>query len=185
MYDINYFSIYRKKRGKRSGFKIFLIIFALLFILGNAALVFGYYQISNAAQARIDRLEAEIRAEAMQQKIAEAARIRQESVLTGEYLKLLKSSTDKLGQLDYLDTALIDKVRALTPATTYFTFAEYNGYRVTLDCVSTQTTDPMDMYHAFLEDRTFVHVTLTGITVNAQGHAQFSIICLLAGGDQQ
>lgn len=185
MYDINYFSIYKKRKSKNNGLKFFIIVFAALFILGNAGLFGAYILMTNRIQARISEIEAKIQSEETQQMIAEAARIRQEAALTNEYLELLKSSTSKLNLIDYLDTALIDKVRSLTPPTTFFTFAEYNGYRVNLACRSTVITDPMDMYHAFKNDPAFVSVTLTGITVDAQGNVLFSIISLLAGGDQE
>ena len=183
MHDINFFSIYKKKKGKSNGLKIFLIVFLALFVAVNVVLTAGYLLATNSLKANIQTLEDLINSPETRQKIEEAARIKLEASLTSEYLRLLQSSSQKLGQIDYLDTALLDKVRSLTPPGTTFLFAEYNGFIVILSCRSSLVTDPMDMYHAFRSDPTFATTTLTGITVDAQGNVLFSIVCQMAGGE--
>jgi hypothetical protein len=185
LYDINFFSIYKKKKGKSNGLRIFIIVFAALFVLANVVLAGVYFLVTNSLNANIQQLEDLINSPETKQKIEEANRIKLESTLTSEYLRLLQSSSAKLNQIDYLDTALLDRVRSLTPPATTFVFAEYNGFIVNLSCRSTLLTDPMDMYHAFRSDKTFASTTLTGITVDAQGNILFSIVCQLAGGEDK
>ncbi len=185
MYDINFFSAVKKKKSKNSGFKIFLVIFLSLFILGNALLVGVYFFVTNGIQTRIDDLDALINSDETKEKIEEAARIKQEATLTREYLELLQSSTHKLEIVDTFDTDLLNKVRSLTPPNTAFAFAEYTGTLVNLECHSNLVTDPMDMYHAFLNDPAFATVSLSGINIDAQENVLFSIICQLAGGEAE
>jgi hypothetical protein len=182
VFDINFFSIYRKKKKKSNGFKIFLIVFLGLFLIGNALLIgfglmlFGSLEESIAAkQAQIDSPETKA-------KIAAAERIKKEAVLTNEYLTLLQRASQKLGQMNRIDTTLLDEIREMTPPDTYYAFTEYNGITVNLECVSSQITDPMDMYHAFRENPIFATVILSGINVLASGEVSFSLICQLAGG---
>jgi hypothetical protein len=181
MYDINFFSVYKKKKAKNNGFKIFAIVFLGLFVLGNIIVIGAGLLVFSGLEASIKEKEAFINSAETKDKITEAARIKQEATLTNDYLALLKSSAAKLKQIDNLNTALLDKVRSLTPATTSFTVANYKENRINLECLSTLITDPMDMYHAFLGDPTFATVTLSGIDYSGSA-VQFNISCQLAGG---
>lgn len=184
MYDINFFSVYKKRKSKNNGFKTFAIIFLLVYVLANALMIGAYVLYTSGVQANINEMEAYINSEETKTKIIEAARIKQEATLTKEYLTLLQSSSDKLSQIKFLNTALLDKVRSLTPATTFFTSALYNGNILNLSCQSSLITDPMDMYHAFLNDPTFANVTLSSISIDAVG-STFSITCQITGGEDK
>lgn len=185
MYDINFFSVYRKKRSKSKGLKIFIIVFIALFILVNVLLVGGGLYLFSTLEHRIADKQAEIDSEATKAKIAEGTKIKTQAALSSEYLKILTEADGKINQLDKFDSQLLDKVRALTPDTTQFTFTEYNGVTINLECTSTIITDPMDMYHAFLKDPAFATVTLSGISVMAEGQITFNVISQLAGGEQK
>lgn len=183
MYDINFFSVYKKKQSKNNGYKIFALGFLSLFILVSILLIIGGSLYFASLENSINEKTAIINSEETKTKIAEANKIKIESALTTEYLSLLKSATDKLTQINTLNSALLDKVRNLTPANTRFTQADYTGRMINLGCVSTLVTDPMDMYHAFKSDKTFASVTLYNIDIAADGSVQFSIDCQLAGGE--
>ncbi|HBP38501.1 MAG TPA: hypothetical protein DD640_07135 [Clostridiales bacterium] len=185
MYDINFFSVYKKKKGKSSGVKIFLIIFISLFVLGNILLAGGAYLYFTSMKASIAEKQAYIDSQEVKDKIAEAARIKREATLSNEYLKLLQSATNKIHQMDIVNSRLLTQIREMTPANTQYTFSEYDGILINLECVSWTITDPMDMYHTFLENPMFATVTLTGINVLADGQISFSIICQLAGGESK
>lgn len=185
MYDINFFSVYKKKRSKSNGLKIFIIIFCCLFVVANALLIGGGLYLFSQIEHRIADKQAEIDSEATKIKVQEATKIRTQTLLSSEYLKILTDADGKINQLKTFDSKLLDKVRGLTPATTKFTFTEYNGVNINLECFSGVITDPMDMYHAFLKDPAFATVTLSGITVLAGGEITFNVICQLAGGEQQ
>ena len=182
MHDINFFSVYKKKKTKSNGLKTFIIVLLGLFIIGNLLLFGLYYVSTRSLKASITALEATINAPETKVKIAAAERIKQEAALTAEYLNLLKSSSAKLDQIDYIDTALLNKVQSLTPATTYFSAAKYYENMLSLNCNSILVTDPMDMYHAFLNDSVFTSVTLSAINIDAGGNTTFSLTCQLAGG---
>ncbi len=185
MYDINFFSVYKKRKSKNIGFKKFAIGFIFFFVVANLALVgYALWQF-NLLETSIAEKEAFINNPDTQAKMTDAEAVNTKVNLTKQYKLLLESASAKLKMMDYLDTALLDKVRSLTPLATSFTFAEYNGTLVNLECLSSQITDPMDMYHAFLNDPTFASVTLSGINVTNEGNVVFSIICHLAGGDGQ
>ena len=47
MRDINFFNIYKRKKGKNNGFRTFIIVFASVFVLFNVLLVGGYLRWMN------------------------------------------------------------------------------------------------------------------------------------------
>ena len=149
MHDINFFSVYKRKKGKSNGIKIFIAVFLALLLLGNGVLIGGYLVVTANMQNSIDDLKAKIDSEETRQMIAEANLVRQEAILTSEYLNILKSSTLKLDRMDTMKTSLLDKIRALTPATTVFDRADFHGLNIGIECRSSLVTDPMDMYRAF------------------------------------
>jgi hypothetical protein len=185
MYDINFFSVYKKKKAKGSGLKTFLIVFLGLFVLMNILLLGLYLLTTNGMEKDIAANQAKINDPKTKEKIAEAFRINQEYTLTDEYLKLLQNASSKLSKMDLIDKPLLDEIRAMTPTLTHFKFTEYDGINVTLDCVSSSMTDPMDMYHAFVNNPIFASVTLSGINAQSDGTISFGLTCQLAGGDQK
>jgi hypothetical protein len=185
MYDINFFAVYKKKKAKGGGVRVFIIVFLLLYVVANALLI-GYGLLTmNNLKASIAEKDAMINSQETKDKIAEASKIKKQATLTAEYLTLLQRSSNKLYQMDLLDSALLDEIRKMTPPTTWFSFTEYNGILVNLECVSSSLTDPMDMYHSFLENKIFATVTLSGITVMDRGDVHFTLICQLAGGESK
>lgn len=185
MYDINFFAVYKKKRSKSNGLKIFVIVFLSLFIIGNIILVGGGLYLFSQFEKNIEDKQAEIESPATQTKIKEANKIKTQTLLSNEYLKLLQRCSDKIKLMDLTDTALLNKIQSLTPATTHYTFTEYSGVLVILECQTTVMTDPMDMYHAFLNDKQFASVSLSGITTSAEQSYVFTLTCQLNGGDQE
>lgn len=182
MYDINFFSVFKKKKSSSNGFKIFLIVFLGLFVLANASIIgYGLLQF-NKLESSIDAKQAQVDSPETKDKIAEAARIKQEYALTSEYLTLLQGASSKLIKMDLIGTDLLDTIREMTPPTTQFIFTEYNGINIDLECVTPLLTDPMDMYHTFLENPIFATVTLSSID-NQEGLVSFTLNCQLAGGD--
>jgi hypothetical protein len=185
MYDINFFSVYKKKKNKNSALKIFIAVFLLLFVLGNALLIGGGLMLFSRLEASIAEKDAYLKSKEVQDKIIEAERIKQEAALSNEYLSLLQSATAKLQKTNTLNTALLDQIRAMTPVGTQFTSSEYKGTVINLHCLSWTLTDPMDMYHAFLANPLFAKVTLSSVSIREDGQIGFGIICqLLGGGDK-
>lgn len=185
MYDMNFFSVHKRSRSKNSSFKIFLIIFLAVVVLFNAALFLGGYSIFNDLKTEIQSMRDYINDPATQDAIREAEQIKQEAELTTQYLNLLEAVDGKLDQLDFIDTDLLDRIRALTPDNTVFTSAQINGINISLNCESTEPTGAMDMYHAFLRSPQMTNVILSAISIN-EDLSTFSITCEVKteGGEQ-
>jgi hypothetical protein len=185
MFDINFFSVYKRKKSKGGKFKVFIIVFLTIYILGNALLI-GYGLMKfNTLENNIADQESWINSDAIKQKVAEAAQIKKEASLSSEYLTLLQRSTIKLDQMNVINSALFKEIQGMTPTTTFFVSVEYNGILVNLDCASITVTDPIDMFHAFLSNPIFATVKLNNINVMADGSVQFSLNCQLAGGENK
>jgi hypothetical protein len=185
MYDINFFSVYKRKKSKGGKFKTFIIIFLALYIVLNALLV-GYGLMTfKSLEKNIADKESWLNSDDTKKKIADAAQIKKEASLSSEYLALLQRSTIKLDQLNVINTDLFNEIRKMTPPTTFYISAEYKGISINLDCASTTVTDPIDMFHAFLSNPIFATVKLNNINVMADGTVQFSLDCQLAGGDKK
>ncbi|HAL73926.1 MAG TPA: hypothetical protein DCM45_02390, partial [Clostridiales bacterium] len=70
MYDINYFSIYKKKKGKSKGLRVFIIVFAILLIVFNAVIIGGGLFYINMLEKGIAEKQAFINSEETKDKIA-------------------------------------------------------------------------------------------------------------------
>lgn len=166
MYDMNFFSVYKKRQAKSNSLKIFLISLLAVVVLLNAVLIGGGLMIFGQVENNIQSLQSYISDEATQKSIKEAEKIKQQADLTLQYLNLLTTVDGKLDQLDFIDTALLDQIRQLTPANTVFTSAQIIGLNINLTCESSDPTGPMDMYHAFKSSPLFANVVMANITVN-------------------
>ena len=182
MYDMNFFSSYKRKQTKNSTFTVFLIILVSVFLLLNGALLGGRKLIFDRINNDIETKQAYIVDPATQQQIVEANKTKQQADISSNYLLLLQSISTKLGQMNRTNTGLIDQILLMTPATTSYSFFEINGINIMIECQSSVVEDPIDMYHAFLSNGLFASVSLSGITQTADGLVTFTVICKLAGG---
>ena len=163
MHDMNFFSAYKRGNSGNKSFKIFLIIFLIVFLLLNGAL-FGFaYVTFTAIDKDIAEKQAFLSDPNTLAQIKQANDTRADVDLTSEYLKLMLEASDKYEKVNLVDVGLIDHIRRLTPTTTLITSSSLEGATLTLACTSTIDTDALDMYHAFLEDDSFVTATLTSV----------------------
>lgn len=165
MYDMNFFSVYKKRRAKSKGLKIFLAVFIVVLLLVNAGIIGGGLWLFNNMEEEIQEKEDWINDPATKEAIAEAARVREKEGITSEYLELLNDITYRFNRINVIDTQLLNEIRQLTPPDTLFNSIDYSGINVSINCISDIITDPMDMYHAFLDSHRFVSVSLSGINV--------------------
>ena len=185
MRDINFFAIYKKSKSENASVKIAIAIILAIVVLVNAGLVAVYFLTSNQINTEINDLKAKLGSESLLDQVAEANRLQLEVTLTKDYLTVLKNSSDRFNQMVSVDTALLDRIRSLIPSTTVFYLAEYNGNQIRLECSSSNVTDPLDIYHAFLEDQNFTSVTLSDILIDDNSNTAFSIFCQITGGELQ
>lgn len=183
MYDINFFSVYKKKRGKNNGLKVFIAVFVIILLVFNVAIIGGGLLFTNSLKARIADKQAYINSDVTKEKIAAANKVRQEADLTGNYLKALKQAASGFEQIDLINTALLTEIRKLTPTTTVISSSLIEGNVVTLNCISANTSDPIDMYHAMLLNPNFANVTFSGfMTDPTTGVSGFMIAFQVTGG---
>ncbi len=185
MYDINFFSIYKKRRAKNNGFRIFVLVFLALFVLVNALLIGGGLLLFNKMEQSINEKTEYINSSDTKAKIDAAAKTKSEAELTAKYLTLLQAASDKYNQLDIVDSALLNDLRKLTPMTTAFTASSLIGNSLDLQCQSSNNTDPLDMYHALLGSPLFTNVILGQLNTDAaNGVTSFTISLQIVGGEQ-
>ena len=185
MRDINFFSIFKKERGKSSGLKIIIAVIAAVILVLNAGLIALYTLTINGVNQEIDQIEAKMGSEDFNDQLTLSKRLQIEGSLTDDYLTVLEHSKIQIEQIASVNTAVLDRVRSLVPASTTFYLAAYSNNQVRLECSSSAVTDPMDIYHAFLIDPNFTSVTLSDILVDDNGNVAFSLFCQMLGGEIQ
>lgn len=185
MYDINFFSVFKKKKSKNNGFKVFAIIAIALLIIFNVAVIGGGLFVTNNIKNSIAEKEAYIKSEDTVAKIAAANKVRKEADLTTNYLEALKLAATGFEQINRVNTALMSEIRKMTPVTTVISSSLVEENLVTLNCVSANTSDPIDMYHAILTNKLFANVSFSGfLTDPASGISSFTIAFQVLGGVQ-
>ena len=165
MYDMNFFSATKNKKSGNRSFLTFLIILLVVFIVLNGLMIGAAYFKFGEIERDIESKAAFLTDPATQQKVADANKARVDVDLTNQYLAILKQADNKLNQITLINTALIDHIRKLTPATTQITTSSISGNIINLTCISTIDTDPLDMYHAFLHDERFITASLSTVTM--------------------
>lgn len=185
MYDMNFFSVYKKRRAKSKGLKIFLAVLIIVLLLVNAGIIGGGLWLFNTLEDEIQEKEDWINDPATKEAIAEAEKLNEEVRLTGEYSDLLVGANQELMMMDVISSDLFDKIRELTPLGTKFTSASYSNNSINLSCISSVLTDAMDMYSACKRSNLFSQVNMSGFSVDQNGGVSFSISLLLKGGVNQ
>lgn len=183
MYDINYFRIYKKRKAKSNGLKIFIAVFLLFLVLFNLLVVGGGLVFTRGLENQIAEKNTYINSPDTIEKIATANRLRQEADLTSAYLKALQNASDGFAQINIVDTVLLNQIRAMIPASTAIESSQINGNTVQLNCISTNANDPIAIYHALLNNSYFTNVSFGGyITDPGTGFSVFGIDFQVAGG---
>ena len=183
MYDINYFSIYKKKKGKSKGLRVFIIVFAILLIVFNAVIIGGGLFYINMLEKGIAEKQAFINSEETKDKIAQANKVRKEADLTKEYLDALKLASAGFEKIDLVDTNLLTEIRKMTPLTTVISSSLISDNSISLTCISSNSNDPIDMFHAILNNKNFANITFNGYTTDPiTGVTNFMIAFQVTGG---
>lgn len=185
MYDMNFFSVYRRSKSKNRPFFLFLTILVVLVVLINALLIGARFYIFGDIQNEIQAMNDYINNPATKLAMEEAAKIKNEAELTSKYLSLLQSADSKLDRMDLIDSPLLKEISLLTPVDVVFRSAQINGNAVILTCEAVAPTDPMDMYHAFIASPLFSQVVMSGIAISDTGSSfSLSFIVLEKEGEQ-
>jgi len=183
MYDINYFRIYKKRKAKSNGFKIFIAVFIAVLLLFNLLVIGGGLLFIQGMEKEIAQKNNFINSPDTKEKIDAANKLRQEADLTGNYLKALQNASDGFAQINVVNTELLNQIRAMLPATTAIESSQINGNTVQLSCISANANDPVDIYHALLNNSYFANVMFGGfITDPGTGLSVFGISFQIAGG---
>ena len=166
MYDMNFFSVYKKRRAKNKGLMIFVIVVLTVLLVLNGLLIGGSMWLFGELESDIQAKRDWINDPATREAINEAARLREEVDVLQEYYALLTTVGDNLEFMDVIDSQLLDEVRARTPETVYFESMNITGRQVTIQCHAETVLDAMDMHHAFVESDLFFNVMLSGISIS-------------------
>jgi len=186
MYDINFFSIYKKKKSKSKGLRVFIIVFVVLLLIFNVVVIGGGLFYINTLEKSIAEKQAYINAEDTKEKIAQANLLRKEANLTRDYLAALNLAVDGFDKIDIIDTNLLNEIRKMTPVTTLINSSMIVDNVVTLNCTSNNTHDPIDMYHALLNNPNFANVTFSGFLADPETRVSaFMIAFQVTGGIEQ
>jgi len=180
MYDMNFFSVYKRSKSKNGPFILFLLILLVLVVLLNGLLIGGRIFIFGGIRDEIQSMRDYINNPATKEAMEEASRIKSEADLTNQYLSLLQSVDGKLDRMDLIDSSLLKEISLLTPEDIMFRSAQLNGSTTVLICESVTPTSPMDMYHAFNESPLFADVVMSGISITDTGSA-FSLSFIVRG----
>lgn len=176
MFDMNFFSVYKKRRAKSKGLVVFLVVFIVFLIMLNGLLIGGGLYLFGQIEQEIADKEAWINDPATREKIQEAAQIRQEADLVEEYYTLIQTVGDNMVMLKHVDSALFDDIRQLTPVDVEFMNMMISGRQLNITCIADSVESAMDMYHAFSINERFVNVMVSNITVDQENEkASFSI----------
>lgn len=166
MYDMNFFSVYKKRRAKSKGLKIFLAVFIVLLLLVNAGIIGGGLWLFNNMEEEIQEKEDWINDPATKEAIAEAARVREEASLVKEYHTLIKDAEQTIEKMKQIDSGLFDDIRGITPVGVSFHNMQISGRYINLTCTAVSMNDVLDMYHAFIEDVQFVNVSISSVSIS-------------------
>jgi len=184
VYDLNFFSTLKKQKQKSNTLKIVGISVLTILLLINAVLFGTSFLLFNKLQTRINNNLAYLDSSPTKEKLREVDKANKEVTIASEYLTIVKKTATQIDQSKLITVDLLDYVRKLAPASTSFINAQYLGPVVTLDCISINVTDPINLYHLMLLDEHFVDVQMSGFTTNPnEGTVTFSIRLILKVGD--
>ena len=185
MYDMNFFSVYKRSKSKNRPLFLFMIILVVLVVLINGLLIGGRLYLFGEMQDEIQSMNDYINNPATKEAMEDASRIKNEAELTSKYLSLLQAADSKLERMDFIDSGLLKAISLLTPDHIVFRSAQINGRAVILTCESATPTGPMDMYHAYIASPLFSQVVMSGIAISDTGSSfSLSFIIREEGGVQ-
>lgn len=185
MYDMNFFSVQKRDRSKNKVLKIFFFIFITVAILLNILLFGGRYYIFNSIESEIQSMRDYINHPSTKQAVEEAEKISSEAQLTSKYLNLLETIDKKMNQMDQINAELLINISNQTPEGVSYRSAQFSGINVSLTCVSSTATSPMDMYHALIESPLFDNVVMNGISIEEAGSSfSISFVVVQEGGEE-
>ena len=176
MHDMNFFSVYKKRRAKSTTIKTAIAILVVFLLILNGLLIGGSQYLFRQLEKDIQEKEDWLNDPATREAIAEAGRIREEVELLSDYFERLQAVGDNLDYMKQINSDLFDAIRLHTPDAVSFQNITYSGRQVTISAYAESVPDVMDMYHAFVESEQFVNVSLSGIDVsNEQAMPVFSL----------
>lgn len=182
MYDLNFFSIYKKRKSKSKGLKIFIIVFVGILILANALIFFGRYWLTNSMQNEINTKESQLKSQEILDKVTEAERITKQAALVKEYLKVITEVNTNLKTNDYINRALFEHIQSLIPLTSSIKSMAIEDVSVRMSITSTNEYDSMDIYHILNNDPMFHTVTLSNVVIGENGTYTFDVSFILVIG---
>lgn len=176
MRDMNFFSVYKKRRAKRKGLRIFLIVFIVLLLLINGAIIGGGLWYFNELEKEIENKRAWINDPATVEAIAEANIIRSEADIISDYAELIQNAGDNIMHMKQINSDLLDGIRQLTPTSVYFQSLQVSGRQINIICNADEITGALDMYNALIESENFINVSISPVTVDQEsGRVNFNI----------
>lgn len=185
MYDLNYFSILKRQKQNNKGLQIALILLLVfLLVLNGALLGFAFYTY-NKLETKIANNQIFIDSPETKENVKQINIMSKEATIAADYLAVLKKAAGSIDQSDMITVDLIDHIRALAPIETFFRRAEYDHSVINIECFSTEVTDPMNFYHALLEDDQFSFVSMPGFILSPEGIVNYSIQMKLKGGENK
>lgn len=181
MYDLNYFSVLAKEKQKNAVWKKLAIGILLFLLLVNAAIITFAYTTFTDLEARIATNEAYLNSAEVQARVKQVELLNKENTIAEKYLAALTDSAARINSADLIKVELLDYIRELAPANTYFRRTEYDQTSIEIDCFSTEVTDPMNFYHRLLNEEMFSQVVMPGFNVGEDGLVVYSVILQLKG----
>ncbi len=176
MHDMNFFAIYKKQRAKNKNLRIFIVALLVFLLLLNGALVAGGLYLFDRMEAENQSKRDWINNPQLADSIAEAEQLSREIKIVDEYAGLLVTLDANLNNMKQINNELLEQIRAVTPATVFFSDLSITGRQISVSCQAESITDAMDMYHALMESDRFVNVSLSALAVSEEtGQTNYSL----------
>lgn len=160
MHDMNFFAGYKRGNSSSKGFFALILVFVLVLLLVNGALFGVAYVLFRDVDQDIAEMKAYISNPDTISQIEKVNQVKQEVDLSAKYIDVLSVISGKFDQINIINVEMIDHIRMLIPDTTKIDSSSYVGPALTLTCITNLDTDPLDIYHAFLQDGRFSSVQL-------------------------
>jgi Tfp pilus assembly protein PilN len=182
MRDINFFSTYKVAKARSTD----IALISILVVVVLAGAIFGGVTLVNAqfaaVQNEIDQNNAILTSKDIVDKLTVLQREKQQVDLLEQYLVELGAASSDISAAKIVGLSLLAVVEKTMPATTQLTGISISTDAVSLDCLSTVSTDPFDFLHALKSSDSFAEVLLASITFDLNGISSFSFECKLKGG---
>ncbi len=181
MRDINFFSQYQTARAKTTDVALIALLVVLLI---GAGIFFGIRLVNG----RLDAIRAETKqyldylsSPDTKDQQAKLVRTKAQALLLEQYLKELDIAAADIETAKIVGVELLQSIESRIPAATRLIAISLTQGSVSLDCLSTVYTDPVDMFHALKSDPHFIDVQMAGITADEIGNYSFTFTCTLKG----